>query len=280
MFAGARVFITGGSSGIGKQIARDFLRRGAQVSIAAENAQTLEKARAELSSSAAPVRAYRCDVADLDQVKSVAAAYVRESGAPDILVNNAGYAVYRTVEEMTSEEIHRLINVNFVGACLFTREFLPAMIAARRGHILMVASIAGRVPMTPCGVYSASKHGMVAWAETLAAELDRYQIRVHVVCPARVETAFFAHESFVQRAPRQEAQWAIPIEKVSGAAIEAIAKGRFLTYVPRKLGPLVWLAHALPVLSRPMLQRLMRARVESVYAAKEHSHESIDERVT
>ena len=107
-----------------------------------------------------------------------------------------GYAVYYTFEQMPPEEIHRLFDVNLVGAALVTREFLPDMIRAGGGDVVMVASIAGRIPMTPCGVYSASKHGLVALAELLQIETARFNIRVHVVCPGRVETDFFSHESF------------------------------------------------------------------------------------
>ena len=102
----------------------------------------------------------------------MARAYRERFDAPEVLVNNAGYAVYYTFEQMRSEEIHRLFDVNLVGAALVTREFLPDMIRAGGGHIVMMASIAGRIPMTPCSVYSASKHGLVALAE-LAAGRNR-----------------------------------------------------------------------------------------------------------
>jgi NAD(P)-dependent dehydrogenase (short-subunit alcohol dehydrogenase family) len=266
MGPGTKVFITGGSSGIGKRLAGDFLRRGAHVSIAAHNPELLARARDELSAIAPSVHAFVCDVAELQQIRTTAAQYVAAFGAPDVVVNNAGYAVYRTCEEMSAEELDRLLRVNLGGACLITREFLPAMIEARRGHVVMIASIAGLVPLTPCGPYSAAKHGLVAFSEILQAELARFGIRVHLVCPGRVETAFFAHESFQTRASRPETGWLVPIEHVSLAVQDAIDRDRFMTYVPRGYGPLVWLADAMPLLSKPLLRRLLRARVESVYA--------------
>jgi NAD(P)-dependent dehydrogenase (short-subunit alcohol dehydrogenase family) len=276
-FAGRKVFITGGSSGIGKQLATDFLRRGAHVCIAADGAEKLARAREQLASISPSVEAFLCDIADLSQIRQTAATYVARFGAPDVLVNNAGYAVYRTIEEMASEEIARLLNVNLTGACLVTREFLPSMVAARGGSVVMIASIAGRIPMTPCGPYSTAKHGMVTFSEILRAEVARYGIRVNVVCPGRVETEFFDDESFVSRAPRRETEWTIPIERVSASIIDAVSRNRFMTYVPGAYGPFVWLAHTLSFLARPMLQRLMRARIESVYAQKQlrdKQHES------
>jgi short-subunit dehydrogenase len=172
--------------------------------------------------------------------------------------------VYQAFEEMDLEEIARLIQVNFAGACFVTRAFLPSMAEAGRGHVVMMASIAGRLAMTPCGIYSAAKHGMVAFAETLRAEVSRHGIGVHVICPGRVETDFFQHQTFVQRAPRPEAQRAIPVESVARATIDAVGHDRFLTYRPRVYGLIVWLAQTMPLLSRPLLQRLMRARVASL----------------
>jgi len=166
-FAGRRVLITGGSSGIGRELARQWLGLGAHVFVVADAASKLEATVDGLRAIAPSVDMAVCDVANLAAVQAMADAYLARHGAPDILVNNAGYAVYQTFSELDPEEIARLIQVNFAGACYVTRAFLPSMESAGRGHIVMMASMAGRLPMTPCGVYSASKHGIVALAETL-----------------------------------------------------------------------------------------------------------------
>jgi short-subunit dehydrogenase len=126
----------------------------------------------------------------------MAQAYRDRFDAPEVLINNAGYAVYYTFDHMPSEEINRLIDVNLVGAALVTREFLTSMIGAGGGRIVMMASIAGRIPITPCSVYGASKHALVALADLLRIETSRFNMKVHVVCPGRVETDFFSHHSF------------------------------------------------------------------------------------
>ena len=204
-------------------------------------------------------------------MRAAVTAYTNEYGAPDILISNAGYAVYRTFDEMPSEEISRLLSVNFVGACLITRECLPSMLARGSGSILYMASIAGRLVMTPCGVYSAAKHGLVAWARTLQWELAKTGIHVHVICPGRVETDFFSHESFKTRSARKETQLTIPVASVSRASIGAIEKNRFLTYVPKSYAILVWLVHAFPFPLGTLLNRLMRSRVASLRNPKKDS---------
>jgi short-subunit dehydrogenase len=256
-----KVLITGGSSGIGKQLAADFLRRGAHVTIVSNDATKLQSVRGELAAIAPSICALACDVAELADVRCMADEYLRQFGPPDVLVSNAGFAVYRLFEEMAAEEIARLVAVNFVGACLVARAFLPTMIAAGRGDIVVMASIAGKIVMTPCGVYSAAKHGLVAWAHTLKLELKRTGVRVHVICPGRVETDFFAHESFVEREHRTETRLTVPVETVSQATITAIKRNRFMTYVPTSYGLVAWLSHSFPFPVRTLLDRLMEARV-------------------
>jgi short-subunit dehydrogenase len=269
---GRRTLITGGSSGIGKHLAGELLKRGASVGIVAEDPVKLRAAEAELRQLSPQVWSHPCDIASLDEVRAMAAAYREKFDAPEVLINNAGYAVYYTFEQTRAEEIRRLVDVNFVGAALVTREFLPDLIRSGGGRVVMMASIAGRIPMTPCGMYSAAKHGLVAFAELLSVEMARFNVRVHVVCPGRVETDFFAHESFQSRTARAETGHTIPIESVSRAVIDGVARGRFMTYVPRHYALLSWAQGALPLLFKPFFHRLLAARVESVHARAAAGH--------
>ena len=233
--------------------------------IVANGAEKLARAEAELKRISPHVWSQVCDVAVLDDVRLVARKYRDQFDAPDVVINNAGYAVYEPFERMSLEEVRRLFDVNLTGAALVTREFLPDMIRAGGGDVVMVSSIAGRIPMTPCSVYSAAKHGMVALAELLKIETARFDIRVQVVCPGRVETEFFSHESFQRRAQRRETTHTIPIEVVSRAILKAVEHNRFLTYMPWYYGAFAWVAAAFPLLFRPLSHRLMTSRVEAVY---------------
>jgi len=264
-WSGRRVLITGGSSGIGKQLAGDLLRKGAHVGIVADDPVKLQNAETALRQISSDLWCRACDVAVLDDVRAMARDYRQRFEAPEVLINNAGYAVYYTFEQTPPDEIQRLFQVNLVGAAMVTREFLPDMMRAGGGHVVMMASIAGRIPMTPCGVYSASKHGLVALAELLAIETARFNVKVHVICPGRVETDFFAHESFQTRAHRPETTRTIPIETVSRAVMTAVEQNRFMTYVPWYYGLLTWLAGAAPGLFKPFWHRLMSSRVEDIY---------------
>ncbi len=268
-----KVLVTGGSSGIGKHVAQMFLARGDEVVIVAEDPGRLAAATAELARVSPRVEGIVCDVSDSAAVSRMVQA-VLGRGCPDALVNNAGYAVYRTFEQSPLEEIERLVDVNLVGALRCIHGFLPSMVARGSGHIVNVASVAGLIPITPCAAYAAAKHGLVGISETLRWELYDLGVKVHLVCPGRVETSFFDHETFQRRAPRRENRKAVPIEAVSAAILEAIERGRFLTVIPRTLGVVIWARNFVPWILDPLLGRVLRSRVRDVRALTARSDPS------
>jgi len=268
MISGKLILITGGSSGIGKHLAGKLLEYGNRIVIASNNSTDLEQSVDELRLISSRVFFHKVDVGNSDSVQIMASSVLQEHGCPDILVNNAGFATYRTFEESPFDEIERLVNVNLLGAMRCTHSFLPAMIARHHGTIVNVASIAGKLVMTPNGVYSASKHGLVTWSETLKYELARFNINISVVCPGRVETAFFDHETFKTRIQRSETELTIPIEVVTQKIISSIEKKRFLTFIPSYYGLLIWLINTFPYFSNPLYGRLLSSRIEDIYLAK------------
>jgi short-subunit dehydrogenase len=261
--------ITGGSSGIGRQLALDMARRGGRVAIASHDPERLRAAEAELRAISTESLAVVCDVARQDDVARLAKVVSDRFGRVDILVNNAGYAVYRTFADTEINELCRLAEVNLLGAIRCTRAFLPPMLERRAGTIVNMASIAGRIPLTPNSVYCASKHGLVALSETLRHELRDFNIRVQVICPGRAETAFFDHETFRSREPRAETRYTVTVEQISQATLRAISSGRFMTYVPRTLGLFAWSMNAMPWITKPLFARLMAARIRSYHGRRE-----------
>lgn len=260
-----KVLITGGSSGIGKHLGGVYLSRGDTVLLMADDPVRLESARLELSKISPHVSAVACDVADGRAVARMAEGVLSDFGCPDVLVNNAGYAVYRTFEQSSRTEIERLIEVNLMGTLRVIHEFVPAMIRRRSGHIVNIASVAGLMPVTPCAVYGAAKHAVVGISETLRSELSDFNIRVHLVCPGRVKTSFFDHDTFQRRPRRPETEKTVPIEDVSAAIVAAVEGNRFLTVIPWTLRWCVWIRNLCPPLvdlwlSKLLVQRAREAR--------------------
>jgi short-subunit dehydrogenase len=264
MFQDDTVVITGGSSGIGKALALAFLRAGARVTIVGNQPARLEDALQEMKAVSPMATALQCDVSDLTQVRELVARQM-DVAPPDILINNAGFATYTPVEQASSEEISALVGVNLLGAMYVTREFLPSMIARRRGRILNISSVAGRITITPNATYCAAKHGLVAWSDALSAELHQFGITVQVVCPGRVETPFFDHPSFAARPPSRTTSFSVPIEKVTRATMDALASNRFLTYVPRWFGLAARISGLAPATAHRLIGHVNRSRIAALY---------------
>lgn len=264
-YRGKKVLVTGGSSGIGKALAWAMAELGAEVALVAHRPDLLREATEELSRANLQARAFVCDLADAAQTAELAQRVLAEFGVPDLLVNNAGFATYRPFEQQPVDEMEAIIAVNLMACLRLTRALLPSFIARGSGAVVNVASLAGKLALTPNMVYTTAKHGLVAWSECLSYELARFNIGVHVICPGRVLTPFFDHETFRTRAKRPETEHTIPMETVVEGTLQAVAHGRLLTYIPKSYAPLVWAKNVLPFIAGPIYRRLMLQRIESLY---------------
>ncbi len=268
-FANKLAVITGGSSGIGLALAEELSRRDARIVILSDRPASVSNALAKLAQDGRRVHGYVCDIGISEQVTEACGQVVASHGVPDILINNAGYAIYRTFEQEEPDEIERLMSVNFGGAVRVTKAFINGMVQRRSGHIVNMASIAGTLPLTPCALYGAAKHGMVGWSKCIMPELARFGIDVTVVCPGRVETSFFDHESFRLRPHRKETEATVPLASVVDATLDAILRRQRIRYVPRRYGALTWAYNAFGPLVRVPFDRLLRSRVEDFYRSSE-----------
>ncbi len=263
-FGGKLIVITGGISGIGLAVAERLATVGARLVLVANNADRLEAAANALRATGASVATVVCDLAHRGQTRAAIRTLVEVHGTPDVLINNAGFAVYRTFEQSSPDEVDDLLEVNFAAHLRCTRLLLDGMIARRRGHIVNVASIAGLMTITPNAVYSAAKFGIVAWSRALRIELARFGVQVSTVCPGRVETPFFDHETFRQRAHRRETELTIAMPRVVDAILSAAMHNRELVVVPAYLGWMARLVTCLPPV-RLAYNALIRRRVEDLY---------------
>ena len=187
--AGKVALVTGGGSGAGAAIARQFAEAGAQVVIAGRRAEQLQAACAAITAEPAPLP-IAADVADRAQVHALAAEVLQRFGRIDILVNNAGVnIVARRLEELAPEDWDQLMTVNATGAFNMTRAVLPAMRAQGGGLIINISSISGlRASALAGAAYSASKHAMNALSYVVAQEEERNGIRSSVIVPGEINT--------------------------------------------------------------------------------------------
>jgi NAD(P)-dependent dehydrogenase (short-subunit alcohol dehydrogenase family) len=179
-------FITGCSSGFGREIAATALAHGDRVVATARNPADIEdivKGR-----DAGQALALRLDVTDATQVAAAVAAAANAYGGIDALVNNAGISYFAGVEESDENDVRRLFEINFFGLMRVTNAVLPLMRRQRAGTIVNMASIAGLNGFASVGYYSASKFAVEGISEALAQEVSPFGIRVLLVEPSGFRT--------------------------------------------------------------------------------------------
>jgi NAD(P)-dependent dehydrogenase (short-subunit alcohol dehydrogenase family) len=179
-------FITGAGSGLGTGIANAALRAGDRV---VATGRSLEKVRNALYDVAGENLAFvQLDVADEAEAKAAAEAAVKRFGRIDVVVNNAGYSLLGHFEEMTTPEIERQLATNFYGVAHVMRAVLPVLRKQRSGHIINISSVAGVVGFKHCAAYGASKFAVEGLSLALAAEVERFGIKITIVEPGFFRT--------------------------------------------------------------------------------------------
>jgi NAD(P)-dependent dehydrogenase (short-subunit alcohol dehydrogenase family) len=188
------VVVTGAGSGIGRETARTFAVHGARVVAAARSPRALDSLVAEVERLGAEGLAVPTDVADHGQVEALAARAVERFGRIDTWVNNAAVSTYGTVEQMTPEELRRVIEVDLLGQVFGMKAALPHL-QASGGVLVNVSSALARRGVALQAAYCAAKHGVVGFAEALRLELREQGSPVAVVdvLPSSINTPLFGH---------------------------------------------------------------------------------------
>lgn len=186
---GKHAVVTGGGRGIGAAVAAELARLGASVTIMGRDVQVLTAHARELQATVTTeVNAVQCDVADEGSVAEAFAAARERFGAVYALVNNAGQADGALFGETTRDLWDRTLAVNLTGAYECMQQVLPAMLAARGGRIVNVASTAGLRGYARMSAYCASKHGLVGLTRAVAQEVAKAGVTVNAVCPGYTDT--------------------------------------------------------------------------------------------
>src|SRR5277367_261814 len=203
--------ITGGSVGLGRQMAEGLAEMGANLVLCARKKERCQQAAEELQKIGVRTLALGCDVKDPASIRAVAETAVKEFGRIDILINNAGTSWGALTEEMTLEQWNKVIETNLTGTFLFSQAVGKVMIAQRRGKIINIASVAGlrgSPPRFSAIGYSASKGGVIMFTKDLACKWGMYNIQVNAIAPGWFPTDMSA--KLIER-NRQEFLAGIPL---------------------------------------------------------------------
>lgn len=234
---GEVAIVTGASSGIGAATARELARRGAAVVLTARRAARLDAQRRWIREAGGSAIAVTADMSDTADIAMLAEHAVAAFGRVDVVVNNAGANWSRSLASTSPSEIAGLARVNLLGPMLLTRAVLPGMLERRRGAIICVGSLSGRVAMEP--LYSATKYGVRGFSLALRRQLAGTGVSVSLVSPGNINTEMTRHVAAGLPEP----------SFVAAAIADLIRHPRRELVVPRRHYAIAWLEQGFPLLA-------------------------------
>jgi len=268
---GRRALVTGAGSGIGRATAEALAARGAALVICDVNEERVNEVAEALRATGASVSAHTLDVSDRDAYAAFAEV-VHASGPVDILVNNAGVGVGGRLMETQLSDWDWVLGVNLWGVIYGNHYFVPTMIeAGRGGHVVNIASAAGLTGVPTLGAYSVSKCAVVAYSESLHAELLDSDIGVSVICPGFLATRIMSDGRI--RGPMGEGEGPTRVEKlmnrpgrrpevVAAAIVDAIERRRFLVPLFSEARLVLFMRRFSPAILSLSKRRLLRRVIE------------------
>jgi len=188
--------ITGGSRGLGLEIARRICAQGGRVVMLARDADELRNAVKDLSSRGGQALAFRCDLFEAAQIRAVVRQTIERFGRIDILINNAGTIEIGPVEHMQLEDFDRAMRLHFWAPYFLIGEVVPHMRTSGGGRIINISSIGGKIAVPHMAPYSASKFALTGFSDAIRAELARDKILVTTVTPGMMRTGSQIHAKF------------------------------------------------------------------------------------
>jgi len=248
--AGRVVAITGAARGIGRATAQALVREGATVAIGDLDLEVAERTAGEIGPRAA---AFALDVTDRASFERFLESVEARFGAVDALVNNAGIMLLGPFVDEDDATARRMVDINVHGVMLGMKLAVPRFVARGEGHLINIASAAGKAPYPGGATYCGTKHFVVGVSETVRGELRGTGVDLSVVMPVVVDTELAAGLRTPHGIPR------VQPEDVAAAIVDTLRRPRFDVYVPRAIGPLTALSAIAPRRLRELMMRAIGA---------------------
>ena len=259
------VVVTGGSSGIGLDIAKAYSREGANIVLLARNQARLNEAVNEcetlLKYDTQQVLSFSVDVTNKAKLTDAVIAIKQQVGDPDLLVLSAGIVASECFIEQDDDHFDAIIQTNLMGSRAVARAFLPGMIKRKSGQVCFISSLGGIISTYGYSAYGASKFAIVGMAGCMRQELAEYNIGVSVVCPPEVDTPMVSKESehiLPQTRLIKDLGGTLQPEALTKATLKGVAKNKFII-VPGLIAKITyWQARVFPKTFATFIQLLVR----------------------
>jgi NADP-dependent 3-hydroxy acid dehydrogenase YdfG len=257
--AGDVVAITGGARGIGRATAAALIAQGARVAIGDIDAPLAQRTAEQLGAGTIGLA---LDVTDRESFAAFLDEVENRLGPLDVLINNAGIMPIGSFTEETDATTTRMVDINLHGVLLGSKLALQRFVPRRRGHIVQIASAAGKMGFAGGATYCATKHAVVGLSESLRSELRGTGVGISVVLPVVVNTELGSG------LPQTRAFSSVEPDDVADAIVEAVRTGRFDVYVPRSMSRVVRLGALLPRRAAEAVGRILKG--DQVLAHPDH----------
>lgn len=230
---GKTAIVTGASRGIGRHIALQLARRGADVAINFRSRESdAQQVLGEIEDAGAQALSVQADLSRMPEARNLVRKVLGEWGHVDILVNNAGITRDKAMKNLTDEDWNEVLDTNLGGVYATCSEVLAGMVEQKFGRIVNITSFVGQAGNFGQANYAASKGGIIAFTKTLALELARHNITVNAIAPGFTETEMLAQvppdirEKIIARVPM--GRFGQP-EEVARAVVFIVAEGDYIT---------------------------------------------------
>ncbi|MBN7816766.1 SDR family oxidoreductase [Algoriphagus pacificus] len=257
-FQGKVIWITGASSGIGEEMCYQFSKLGALLIISARNEGKLRRVNAQLPRNPGSALVLPLDLENVSELPSKVQLAIDFMGRIDILVNNAGIAIRDFVKNTEIDIDQKLMNINYFGPVALTKGLLPYFEAQKSGHIVVISSLSGKYGVPKLGAYSAPKHALHGFFESLRSESVESGIFISIVIPGIIQTDITAHAVLGKGENYGKVETAFknayPVEKAVKKIIQAIQNHKEEFYVGGTEGFTLWLNRFSPWLLRRFIR--------------------------
>jgi len=224
---GKNILVVGATGGIGSRVTKLLVSSGANLFLAGRNLDKLQKVATE--NNIPPERILALDISQPDAVNELKEKYFQQLASIDILVNAAGIGIIKSMDTLTEADFLKTLHYNLYAPFLLVKAFLPSMKEAKKGLIINIPGVLGKVPMAGAAAYSASKYGLTGMMQSIREELKRTDIRITNLFLGGVDSPFWdtielkvQREKMVQAEEAAKAIWFLCQQPVSGVVSEMV----------------------------------------------------------